>query len=461
MSTASQFPQISDADPILSAPDLAFETRQLHAGAAFPDIAGARRTPIYLTAGFEFNDFEDAHDRFTGTNSGPVYTRIGNPTTAAVESRLAALEGGIDALVVASGQAAVSVALFGLLRAGDHVVAAANIYEGSRNLLSENLANLGITTSFVAQSNDLNAWREAVRPNTRAFFAESIANPRNEVLDIAAVAAIAHDAGAPLLIDNTLATPYLLRPIEHGADIVIHSASKFLAGHGSALAGVIVDSGRFAWAGSPHTFTHLHQAKDGKSGTSFVDRFGPHAYLQYARDVIAARLGPVVSPFHAFLLEQGLETLSIRVERQTENALALASWLAQQPEVESVEYAGLPDEESHVRVTHYLPQGGGSVFSFTLRGGRETARAVFDALQVFTRMTHLGDTRSLVIHPATTTHALRSADERAVAGITDGLLRVSIGLESVADLQNDLQRAFTLARQDTHPRAAHSESVAA
>ncbi|SMH39085.1 O-acetylhomoserine (thiol)-lyase [Rathayibacter oskolensis] len=417
-----------DADDARDESRWGFSTRQLHAGGA-EDPLQARRTPIYLTAGFSFDSFDQARDRFAGAD-GYTYTRVGNPTTEAVERRIAALEGGRDALLVGSGQAAVSVALLTLASAGDHVVAAASLYEGTRNLLLENLARLGITTTFVEEADDAQAWARAMTPRTRAVLVESIPNPRNDVIDVRLVAEVAHNAGVPLVVDNTFATPYLLRPIEHGADVVVHSASKFLAGHGAVIAGVVVDAGRFDWRQPGERFPHL-------AGVA-----GDGAFLAYARDVVAGRMGPTVSPLTSFLLEQGLETLSLRVRHQSRSALLIARWLEGRPEVESVDYSGLASSPSHALAQRYLPLGQGSVFSFTLRGGVEAARRFSDALRIFTRMTHLGDVRSLVLHPASTTHTGRTSEQLAAAGIGPGLLRLSIGIEDLEDLLADLERGL-------------------
>lgn len=408
-----------------------FATRQLHGALATPADAPAgtptgaagdgasapritpRAEPIFLTAGFVLDDFDHA-ERLFEDGDGYSYTRVANPTNAAVERRVAALEGGADALLVGSGQAAVAIALLGLVQAGEHIVSASSIYEGTRGLLLENLSRLGIESDFVADGNDPAAWERAIRPTTRALFAESIPNPTNDILDLAAVAEVARAHGIPLVIDNTLATPYLVRPIEHGASIVVHSASKFLAGHGSVLGGVIVD----------------------------VDR----ERLTATRD-IAMRFGPTASPLNAFLITQGIETLSLRVERQSANALGVATWLEQQPEVHSVDYSGLASNPFHELAQRYLPDGQGSVFSFTLRGGRDAARRFIDALEVFTHMTHLGDVRSLVLHPASTSHNLRTDEQLSQAGIWPGTLRLSVGIEDLADLIGDLARGLAATRE--------------
>ena len=422
-----------------------FTTRQLHAGAADPATArvAPRALPIYLTAGFELPDFDAAEEQFR-RGEGYSYTRVGNPTTDALERRIADLEGGAEALLVGSGQAAISVALLGLLQAGDHIVSASAIYEGTRGLLLENLPRLGITVDFVEDAADPAAWERAIRPETRLLFGESIANPTNEVLDIAAVADVAHGHGIPLVVDSTFASPYLLRPIEHGADLVVHSASKFLAGHGAVLGGVIVDDGRFDAERSGALFPHLVEP-DRLGGPSFAERAGGRARIAYLRDVVALRMGPTPSPLNAFLINQGVETLSLRVERHSRNALAVATWLAARPEVASVDYVGLPSHPHHALAERYLPRGYGSVFSFTLHGGVDAARATVDALEVFTHMTHLGDVRSLVLHPASTSHTLRSEQERDRAGIHPGTLRISVGIEDADDLIADLERGLAAA----------------
>lgn len=423
-----------------------FATRQVHAGDVRGDGINSRVTPVHLTAGFVFDDFAQAEDRFSGADDGFSYTRLANPTNAAVERRIAALEGGTEAVLVGSGQAAVTVAVLGLLQAGDHLVSANSIYEGSRGLFLDNFARLGIETDFVVDANDPLAWELAVRPSTRAFFVESIPNPKNDIVDLALVAEVAHRHGIPLIVDNTFATPYLLRPLEHGGDVVVHSASKFLAGHGAVLGGVVVAGSTFDWDGTTPDgsarFPHLTNPVRSLGDRSFAERFGRGAFLAYARDVVAARLGPTPSPLNAFLIQQGIETLSLRVDRQSSSALAIASWLEQQPEVASVDHAGLPSSAYHALAQRYLPDGQGAVFAFTLHGGLDAAKTFYDRLELFTRMTHLGDVRSLVLHPATTTHAWRTPEQRAEAGIAPGLLRLSIGVEDPADLTADLAQAL-------------------
>ncbi len=419
-----------------------FATKAVHAGRE-RTAARSRATPIYLTAGFEFDDFDQAADHF-GTGSGYGYTRSGNPTVRAVEHQLAALESGGDAVLLGSGQAAVATALLTVTGGGDHIVCSTHIYEGTRGLLLDSLARLGVETTFVDDIADPDAWRAAITPRTTAFFAESIANARNDILDVRAVSDVAAEIGAPLVVDSTLATPFLLRPLEHGAAIVVHSASKFLAGQGSVLGGVIVDDGRFDAARSGHLAPHL--VLPGRNGApSFAERHGGLARIAYARETIAPRFGATPSPLNAFLIGQGAETLGLRVERQSQNALAVARWLNAHDAVESVDYAGLESHPHHALAEQYLQGGYGSIFTFTLRGGLAAARRFVEAVQVFTHMTHIGDVRSLVLHPGTTSHSQRTDDERAALGVAEGTLRLSIGIEDVADLLEDLERTLAVA----------------
>nr|WP_314841577.1 PLP-dependent transferase [uncultured Microbacterium sp.] len=421
-----------------------FATRAVHAGRNH-EPASSRATPIYLTAGFEFDDFDHAAHHF-GTGTGFGYTRTGNPTVRAVERQLADLESGADAVLVASGQAAVVTALLTVAGAGDHIVSSTHIYEGTRGLLLDNLARLGIETTFVDDVTDPLAWRAAVRPNTRALFAESIANARNDLLDIAAIADVADAFAVPLIVDNTLATPFLVRPLEHGASIVVHSASKFLAGHGSVLGGVIVDDGRFDAAKAGHNAPHL--VLPGRGGlASVAARHGGLARIAYAREAVAPRFGASPSPLNAFLIGQGVETLGLRVERQSRNALEVARWLSTQDAVERVDYVGLETHPDHLLALRYLHGGFGSIFTFTLRGGLDAARDFVENVRVFTHMTHIGDVRSLVLHPATTSHAYRTEDERESLGVHPGTLRLSIGIEDVADLVADLSRTLVPATE--------------
>ena len=415
----------------MSSDTLGFATAQIHAGQDRGAAHGSRVIPIHLASGFAFDDFDQARDRFSGDDVGFSYTRMGNPTASAVERKLATLEGGREALLVGSGQAALTVAMLGLLRAGDHFVSARHIYEGSRGLFRENFAGFGIQVDFVDDIDDADAWHRLVRPETRVFFAESIANPRNQVLDVPAIAAVAHGAGVPLVVDNTFATPYLHRPLEWGADVVVHSTSKFLSGHGAALGGAVIDAGTFDFSTDPERWQQLDHA-----------RHGNRAYLTYIRNTIAGRLGPTIAPFNAFLLQQGIETLSLRVERHSSNASAVACWLEEQPEVASVDYAGLASSPSRAVAERLYPRGNGSVFAFTVHGGERAAAALIERLELFSHMSHLGDVRSLILHPATTSHARLSEVERQQLGVTPGMLRISIGIEDVADLIRDLRRGL-------------------
>ncbi|MFT4156624.1 MAG: PLP-dependent transferase [Microbacterium sp.] len=416
-----------------------FFTRALHAGRG-RENAASRTTPIYLTAGFEFDDFDQAAAHFS-TGEGFGYTRTGNPTVHAVERKLADLETGADAVLVASGQASVAIAVLTVAGAGDHIVSSTHIYEGTRGLFLDNLSRLGIEVTFVDDIRNPEAWRAEIRPNTRALFGESIANARNDILDIAAVSAIGDESGIPLIVDNTLGTPFLVRPIEHGAAIVVHSASKFLAGQGAVLGGVIVDDGRFDADKSGHLAAHL--VRPGSSGeASLFTRYGGSARIAYARECVVPRFGTTPSPLNAFLIGQGAETLGLRVERQSRNALEVARWLQAHEAVESVDYVGLESHPHHDLAETYLAGGHGAVFTFTLRGGIDAARHVVENVQVFTHMTHIGDVRSLVLHPGTTSHVQRSAEERSVLGVQPGTLRLSIGIEDVADLLDDLSRVL-------------------
>jgi O-acetylhomoserine (thiol)-lyase len=428
-----------------------FTTEQVHAG-EFPEGGfGARITPIYLTAGFLFDSFDHAKARFDGDDGGWIYSRYGNPTNSAVEARIAALEHGADALLVGSGQAAITVAMLSILKAGDHFLATRSLYEGTRNLFTENFSRFGIDVDFVDDPHDLSEWRAKLRPNTRAVYGESIPNPKNDLLDFELVGDFAREAGVPFVIDSTVATPYLLRPVDFGASIVVHSASKFLAGHGNSLAGVVIDGGTFDWAAYPDKFPQF-SAPD-PSGRSLVEQFGSrNAYLVYARNTIAARLGPSLSPFNAFLLQQGLETLSLRLERHSRNALAVARWLETQTEVVSVDYPGLESSAYHGLAERYFPRGSGSVFGFTLAGGQDAARTFIDSVQLFSRMTHIGDVRSMVLHPATTSHGHLTEDDKQRIGIGPGLVRLSVGIEDEPDLIRDLEHAFEALRAAA-PRA--------
>lgn len=417
-----------------------FSTAQVHAGETRDAAHGARVTPIYLTAGFEFENFAQAEGRFGGDEPGYTYSRSGNPNTASLERRIAELEGGREAIAVGSGQAALTVAVLGLVQAGDHILSAQSVYSGTRGLFENGLRRLGIEVEFVDDPTDLAEWERQVRPNTRVLFGESIANPGTDILDIAGIAAVAHRHNLPFIVDNTLATPYLVRPGEHGADLVVHSASKYLGGHGSTLGGIIVDQGSYDWSVSP--FAHLTGPDDWLDGASYVAVHGAAAYTAFTRAVVASLFGPVLSPLNAFLIQQGVETLSLRVQRQSDTALAVARWLEAQPEVAGVDYAGLESHPSHDLARRYLPRGQGAVLAFTLVGGAVEAERFYDAVQLFSRMTHVGDVRSLILHPASTTHAHLPRELRERTGISAGLLRLSIGLEDPDDLIADLARGI-------------------
>jgi O-acetylhomoserine (thiol)-lyase len=400
-----------------------------------------------------FPDAGVAADRFALKDLGPIYTRIGNPTQQVVEDRLASLEGGVGALLVASGQAAESLAILNLAEAGDHIVASASLYGGTYNLLHHTLPKFGIETTFVDDPHDLDAWRAAVRPNTKAFFGETIPNPRADVLDIEGVAAAAHEAGVPLIVDNTVATPYLIRPFEHGADIVVHSATKYLGGHGSAIGGVIIDGGRFDFAADPERFPGFNTPDPSYNGLVFARDLGVGsalganlAFVLKARVQLLRDLGAAVSPFNAFLLAQGIETLSLRIERHVANAQHVAQWLEARDDVRAVHYAGLPSSPWHANAQKYAPKGAGAVLAFELDGGAEAGQAFVSALELHSNVANIGDVRSLVIHPASTTHSQLTPQEQALSGVTPGLVRLAVGLENVEDILADLELGFTAAK---------------
>ena len=430
-----------------------FETRQIHAGQAPDPATGARALPIYQTTSYVFRDSEHAANLFALRELGNIYTRIMNPTQAAVEDRIAALEGGIGALLVASGQAATTLALHNIAEAGDHIVASTALYGGTFNLLKYSFARLGIQTSFVEDQNDPQAWAAAVRPNTKAFFAETIANPKADVLDIEAVAAVAHEHGVPLVVDNTIATPYVLNPLKHGADVVVHSATKYLGGHGTSIAGVIVDGGSFDFGADPEKFPGwntpdesyhgLVYARDlGKDGAFGANvSFGLKARVQLLRD-----LGPAISPFNAFLLAQGIETLSLRVERHLANARRVAEFLQDHEQVESVVWASLPGHPAYERAQKYAPKGAGAVLAFEIKGGKEAGQKFVESLTLHSHVANIGDVRSLVIHPASTTHSQLTPDEQLAAGVTPGLVRLAVGIEGIDDIIADLEQGFAAAR---------------
>jgi O-acetylhomoserine (thiol)-lyase len=423
--------------------DWSFETRQIHAGAQPDPVTGARAVPLYQTTSYVFDDAEHAAASFALRDlETHAYTRLSNPTTAVVEARLADLENGYAAVAVASGQAASALSLLNLARVGDHVVSAATLYGGTYNLFAYTLADLGIAVTFVTDPDDLDQWRAAIRPTTKAFYAESVGNPLGNVLDVAAVAQIAHDAGVPLVVDNTVPTPYLSRPIDHGADIVVHSTTKFLSGHGTGIGGVIVDSGRFDFRADPDRWPRLTRPDPSYNGLVFADEFGKLGYALRLRTKLVRDLGPAVSPFNSFLLLQGIETLSLRMDRHVANASAVATWLAGQPGVDRVHYAGLPGNPWHDAAKRYLSNGVGAVVAFELSGGLAAGKRFVDGLTLFSHLANIGDVRSLVIHPASTTHAQLDESQQRASGVTPGLVRLSVGLEGIDDLIADLDRGL-------------------
>ncbi len=425
-----------------------FETRQVHAGAVPDPATGARAVPIYQTSSYVFRDTAHAEALFALEELGNIYTRLGNPTQAVFEDRVAALEGGVAALATSSGQAAETVALVNLAESGGHIVASSSLYGGTYNLLHYTLTKLGISTTFVKNPDNLDEWRAATRPETKAFFAETIGNPRGDIIDFAGISEVAHSQGIPLVVDNTLATPFLAQPLQHGADIVIHSATKFLGGHGTSIGGVIVDGGTFDYEGSGRfpNFTEPDPSYHGLVFSSlpaplFPARFALKARLQYMRDV-----GAAISPFNAFLFLQGLETLSLRMERHAANALAVARWLESRGEVSWVSYAGLESSPWHQRQLEYLPRGAGAIIGFGIQGGIEAGRRFIEGLELFSHLANVGDTRSLAIHPASTTHSQLTEEERLATGVTPDLIRLCIGIETIDDIITDLEAGFRAAK---------------
>lgn len=423
-----------------------FETKQIHAGAAPDPTTGARATPIYQTTSFVFRDTQHAADLFALAEPGNIYTRIHNPTQDVFEQRVAALEGGVAAVALSSGQAAETLAILTLASSGDHIVSSTSLYGGTYNLFRHTLPKLGIEVSFVDDPDDVDAWRAAVRPNTKALFAETLGNPRGNVLDVRAVADAAHAAGVPLIVDNTVPTPYLLRPIEHGADIVVHSATKFLGGHGTAIAGVVVDGGTFDFGAHAERFPDFTEPDPSYHGLQYWPALGPGAFAIKLRVQLLRDLGPALSPHSAFLLLQGVETLSLRIERHSANALALAEWLEQRDEVAAVHYPGLASSRWYEAGQRYLPRGAGAVVSFELRDGVEAGKRFVDAVELFSHLANIGDVRSLIIHPASTTHSQLDAEQLAATGTAPGLVRLSVGIENLADLKADLEAGFRAAK---------------
>ena len=426
--------------------DWKFETKQIHSGAQPDPVTNARATPIYQTTSYVFNSAEHAKNLFALAEFGNIYTRIQNPTQDVVEQRVAALEGGTAALFVSSGQAAETIAVLNIAQAGDHIVSSSSIYGGTYNLFKYTLAKLGIETTFVENQDDADEWRRAVRPNTKLFFGETIGNPRINILDIKLVSDVAHEAGVPLIVDNTIATPYLIRPLDFGADIIVHSATKFLGGHGTVIGGVIVDGGKFAWSKNVEKFPGLTEPDPSYHGASYTTVLGDSiAYIIKARVQLLRDLGSAIAPASAWQIIQGIETLSLRIERHVENASAVAAWLEAHPQVASVNYASLPSSPWYTAANRYAPKGVGAVLSFELKGGVEAGKAFVDGLSLFSHLANIGDVRSLVIHPASTTHSQLTPEQQLTSGVTPGLVRLSVGLENIADLKADLETGLAAA----------------
>ena len=425
--------------------NLKFETKQLHVGQESADpVTDSRAVPIYQTSSYVFHNSEHAAARFGLTDAGNIYGRLTNPTEDIFEQRIAALEGGVAALAVASGAAAIAYTFQNLAQAGDHIVASKTIYGGTYNLLEHTLPAYGITTTFV-DANNLDEIRNAIQDNTKAVFIETLGNPNSNVVDIEEIAKIAHENKIPLVIDNTFGTPYLIRPIEYGADIVVHSATKFIGGHGTTIGGVIVDSGKFDWEASGK-FPSLVEPNTSYHGISFTKAAGPAAFVTKIRAILLRDTGATLSPIHAFIFLQGLETLSLRVERHVENALKVVDYLSKHPQVEKVNHPSLPDAPTHDLYEKYFPNGGGSIFTFEIKGGAEEAKKFIDNLQVFSLLANVADVKSLVIHPASTTHSQLSEEELLDQGIKPNTIRLSIGTEHIDDIIDDLEEAFAAVR---------------
>ena len=418
-----------------------FETLQLHVGQEQPDPAtDSRAVPIYQTTSYVFRNCAHAAARFGLTDAGNIYGRLTNSTQDVLEKRLAALEGGVAALATASGAAAISYTIQALAQAGDHIVAQKTIYGGSYNLLAHTLPQFGVSTTFV-NSHDLTEVENAIQDNTKAIYLETLGNPNSDIPDIDAIAAIAHRHGLPLVIDNTFGTPYLVRPIEHGADIVLHSATKFIGGHGTTLGGIIVDSGKFDWKANGK-YAPIANPTPSYHGVSFVDAVGPAAFVTYIRAILLRDTGAAISPFNAFLLLQGVETLSLRLDRHTENTKKVVEFLANHPKVEHVNHPSLPEHPDHALYEKYFANGGGSIFTFEIKGGQEEAHKFIDSLEIFSLLANVADVKSLVIHPATTTHSQLSAEELLDQGIKPNTIRLSIGTEHIDDIIADLEKGF-------------------
>jgi O-acetylhomoserine (thiol)-lyase len=426
----------------MSEKTLAFETLAVHGGQEPDPTTGARAVPIYQTSAYTFRDTEHAANLFALKETGNIYTRIGNPTTDVFEKRMALLEGGVGSLAVASGQAAITLAILNIVTQGYEVVSSSTLYGGTHNLFATTLAKMGIKVKFVDASEPEN-YRQAVTDKTRAFYVETIGNPGLDVADIEAIANIAHEAGVPLIVDNTFATPYLCKPIEYGADIVVHSATKYIEGHGTSIAGVIVDSGKFDWTNGK--FPELTEPDESYHGVKYVEAVGPAAYITKARVQLLRDLGPTLSPFNAFLLIQGLETLHLRMERHSTNGLQVAEYLENHPHVSWVNYPGLASSPNYAKAQKYLAKGCGAILTFGVKGGYKAAVKFIDSLKLFSHLANVGDAKSLVIHPASTTHQQLSQEQQIASGVNPELIRLSIGIENVSDLITDLDQALQAA----------------
>lgn len=427
----------------MSEKKLGFNTRSVHAGQVPDPTTGSRAVPLYQTTSYVFEDSQHGADLFSLTRSGNIYTRIMNPTTQVFEDRMADLEGGVGALATASGMAAITYAIMNLAASGDHIVAAATLYGGTYNLFANTLPHYGIQTTFV-DPDQPDLFTAAVQDNTKAFYIESIGNPVSNIPDMARIADLAHQAGVPLIVDNTFGTPYLIRPFEHGADIVVHSATKFIGGHGTSIGGVIVDGGKFDW-GASDKFPLLSQPDAGYHGLNYAKDVGAAAFITRARVTLLRDMGAAMSPFNAWMFIQGLETLPLRVSRHVESAAKVAAWLKNHAKVSWVRYPGLPDDPYHAMAEKYFPLGTGSIFTFGIKGGREAGVRFIDSLKLFSLLANVADAKSLVIHPASTTHAQLSDEEMTKAGVTPDLIRLSIGLEDPEDLIADLEQALAQA----------------
>ena len=423
-----------------------FATRQIHAGAEPDPTTGSRATPIYQTTSYVFRDTQHGADLFSLAEPGNIYTRINNPTQDVLEQRVADLEGGVAAVAFASGQAGVTATVLNLAGSGDHVVSSAALYGGTYNLFRYTLPKLGIEVSFVEDPDDPEQWRAATRPNTKLYFAETLGNPRANVLDVAEVADLAHAAGVPLVVDNTVPTPFLQRPVEHGADIVVHSATKYLGGHGTAVAGVVVDGGTFDFGANAERFPGFNEPDPSYNGLRYWDALGHGAFAAKLRVQLLRDTGAAIAPLTSFLILQGIETLSLRMQKHVSNSQALAEWLENRDEVTAVHYAGLSSSPWYEAGKKYLPGGAGAVVSFELAGGVDAGRAFVDGTELFSQLVNIGDVRSLIVHPASTTHGQLNEDEQRAAGVTPGLIRLSVGLEDTDDLIADLETGFRAAK---------------